>query len=170
MLQLWLERINVFLYLFLMMLSGYKLRLLPFVRGSSWNRILRVDVHRAVKMLCRKVEYVSLPIPPPPSVRLATEFVSSYLFLLSSFWSYSHLCKIEPPLPAPSWVWLQISKMTFPIAVGPPFWLIVLSLWKPPWNISILILCLWDHEIFKVYFWVLLDSLHLSCGRFCLFF
>lgn len=97
--------------------------------GQMW----RVDVHRTVKMLCRKVEYVSPP--SPHSVRLATEFVSSDLFLLSSFCSYNHLCKTESPplpLPAPSWVWLQISEMTFPTAVGTIFLVDCLIIVKIP--------------------------------------
>lgn len=71
----------------------YKLSVLAFVRRGLWDRTLRVDMHRAVKMLSRKVEFISVGVTHPFCE--AGHQVCLQLFTLVMLSLHSYICICE---------------------------------------------------------------------------
>ena len=115
-----------------------KLRALLFGRGSSGDRMLRVDMHRAVKNVVQE-SWVYVSLCHPPLLQgwslSSSPAVCSCKFFLHS---YSPTCKTEPPSTIMGLVADLIDGLFY--CNRPTFWFIFSSLWKSPWNISTIIL------------------------------
>ena len=115
-----------------------KLRALLFGRGSSGDRMLRVDMHRAVKNVVQE-SWVYVSLCQPPLLQgwslSSSPAVCSCKFFLHS---YSPTCKTEPPSTIMGLVADLVDGLFY--CNRPTFWFIFSSLWKSPWNTSTIIL------------------------------
>lgn len=116
-----------------------------FVKRGSWDRILRVDVHMAVKMLSRKVEFISVCVTHP--LCGAGHLVCLQLFTLVILSPHSYVCICETELPASLWTWSQRSWTATSTAVALPFCFIFLLFWKSLHEVSP-ILVLWMQHLY----------------------
>lgn len=123
---------------------GYKLRVAAFVRGGLWDRGLRVDVRRAVKMLSRKVECISVCVTHPfckAGHRVCVQLLS---LGICSAQLYICICKTDIPFHHHRCLVADLMD-DVPYCSGPCLLVYFLIIMKFLWNIPVCILWMQRH-------------------------